>query len=229
MNSGDIPQSFEYLEQISPHKLQYNQSPVFELVSETVGSVTAAEDGFNVWEMKLFSKMQEDVRMGKYSHVLSPSFYTSNQGYKMCLRLYLNGDGIGIGTHMSLFFVVMKGEFDNILQWPFTHKVTFKLINQCGGRDIVDIFQPDPMSTSFQKPKTDMNVASGCPRFVSSNELMQGGFIVDDTIFIKVKVDSKLSSPKEVEEYNSVQCSDHSTDYSSCSCPASFSQTSYMH
>ena len=31
---------------------------------------------------------------------------------------------------MSLFFVVMKGEFDNTLQWPFTHKVTFKLINQ---------------------------------------------------------------------------------------------------
>ena len=51
----------------------------------------------------------------------------------MCLRIYILGDGIGKGTHMSLFFVVMKGEFDNILQWPFTHKVTFKLINQCGG------------------------------------------------------------------------------------------------
>ena len=53
--------------------------------------------------------------MGKYSHIVSPPFYTSNQGYKMCLRLYLNGDGIGKGTHMSLFFVVMKGEFDNII------------------------------------------------------------------------------------------------------------------
>ena len=102
MNSKDIPQSFEYLEQISPHKLQYNQSPVFELVSETVGSVTAAEDGFNVWEMKLFSKIQENARMGKYSHVLSPPFYTTNQGYKMCLQLYLNGDGIGKGTHVTV-------------------------------------------------------------------------------------------------------------------------------
>ena len=91
---------------------------------------------------------------------------------------------------MSLFFVVMKGEFDNILQWPFTHKVTFKLINQHDARDAVDVLQPDPLSSSFQKPKSDMNVASGCPRFVSMNELMQGGFIVDDTIFIKVKVDT---------------------------------------
>ena len=72
------------------------------------------------------------------------------------------GYGIGKGTHLSLFFVVMRGEFDNILQWPFTHKVTVKLINQAGGRDIVDTFQPDPMSSSFRKPKSDVNIASGC-------------------------------------------------------------------
>ena len=106
------------------------------------------------------------------------------------------GDGIGKGTHLSLFFVVMQGEFDNILQWPFTHKVTFKLINQSGGRDIVDTFQPDPMSSSFRKPKSDMNIASGCPRFVSHTELERGGFIVDDTIFIKCMIDtSRICHP----------------------------------
>ena len=142
-----------------------------------------------VWKIPQFSQRMEDARTGKYTSIFSLPFYSSHYGYKMCLRLYILGDGIGKGTHMSLFFVVMKGEFDNILQWPFTHKVTFKLINQCGGRDIIDIFQPDPLSSSFQKPKSDMNVASGSPRFVSLNELMQGGFIVEDTVFIKVKVD----------------------------------------
>ena len=147
-------------------------------------------DGSMVWKIPQFSQRTDDARTGKYTSIFSLPFYSSRYGYKMCLRLYILGDGIGKGTHMSLFFVVMKGEFDNILQWPFTHKVTFKLINQCGARDIMDIFQPDPLSSSFQKPKSDMNVASGCPRFVSMNELMQGGFIVDDTIFIKVKVDT---------------------------------------
>ena len=146
-------------------------------------------DGTMVWKIPQFSQRMEDARTGKYTSIFSLPFYSSHYGYKMCLRLYILGDGIGKGTHMSLFFVVMKGEFDNILQWPFTQKVTFKLINQCGGRDIIDIFQPDPLSSSFQKPKSDMNVASGCPRFVSLNELMQGGFIVEDTVFIKVKVD----------------------------------------
>ena len=146
-------------------------------------------DGTMVWKIPQFSQRMEDARTGKYTSIFSLPFYSSHYGYKMCLRLYILGDGIGKGTHMSLFFVVMKGEFDNILQWPFTQKVTFKLINQCGGRDIIDIFQPDPLSSSFQKPKSDMNVASGSPRFVSLNELMQGGFIVEDTVFIKVKVD----------------------------------------
>ena len=142
-----------------------------------------------VWKIPQFSQCMDNARTGKYTSILSRPFYSSRYGYKMCLRLYILGDGIGKGTHMSLFFVVMKGEFDNILHWPFTHKVTFKLINQCGSCDIIDILQPDLLNSSFQKPKFDMNVASGCPRFVSMNELMQGGFIVDDTIFIKVKVD----------------------------------------
>jgi TNF receptor-associated factor 2 len=53
----------------------------------------------------------------------SPAFYTSRYGYKMCLRVYLNGDGTGRGTHLSLFFVVMKGPNDALLRWPFNQKV----------------------------------------------------------------------------------------------------------
>ena len=147
-------------------------------------------DGSMIWKIPQFSQRKADAENGKYTSIFSLPFYTGRYGFKMCLRLYIMGDGIGKGTHLSLFFVVMRGEFDNILQWPFTHKVTFKLINQAGGRDIVDTFRPDPMSSSFRKPKSDMNIASGCPRFVSHTELERGGFIVDDTIFIKCMIDT---------------------------------------
>ena len=146
-------------------------------------------DGTIIWKIPQFSQRMSDAQTGKYTSIFSLPFYTGRYGYKMCLRLYILGDGIGKNSHMSLFFVVMKGEFDNILQWPFTHKVTFKLINQTGGRDIIDTFQPDPMSSSFRKPKSDMNIASGCPRFVSHTELKTGGFIEDNTVFIKCSVD----------------------------------------
>ena len=146
-------------------------------------------DGNMVWKIPQFSQRMTDAENGKYTSIFSLPFYTSRYGFKMCLRLYILGDGIGKNTHMSLFFVIMKGEFDNILQWPFTHKVTFKLLNQTGGRDILDTFQPDPMSSSFKKPKSDMNIASGCPRLVSHQDLKNGGFVLDDTIFIRCTVD----------------------------------------
>ena len=144
-------------------------------------------DGTMIWKIPQFAQRMVDAQNGKYTSIFSLPFYTSRYGYKLCLRLYILGDGIGKGTHMSLFLVVMRGEFDSILQWPFTYKVTFRLLNQNDGKDIVDSFLPDPMSGSFKKPKTDMNVASGCPRFVSIGDVRSGGFIADDTIFIKVK------------------------------------------
>ena len=147
-------------------------------------------DGTMIWKIPQFAQRMVDAQNGKYTSIFSLPFYTSRYGYKLCLRLYILGDGIGKGTHMSLFFVVVRGEFDNILQWPFTYKVTFRLLNQNDGKDIVDSFLPDPMSSSFKKPKTDMNVASGCPRFVSIGDVRSGGFVADDTIFIKAKVDT---------------------------------------
>lgn len=54
------------------------------------------------------------------------AFYTAKYGYKLCLRLYLNGDGTGKRTHLSLFIVIMKGEYDALLPWPFRNKVRAK-------------------------------------------------------------------------------------------------------
>ena len=54
----------------------------------------------------------------------SQPFYTSRYGYKMCARVYLNGDGVGRGSHVSLFFVIMQvGVHDGLqkaepLRWP---------------------------------------------------------------------------------------------------------------
>ena len=178
-------------------QLERNDTALLDELIDVKSRITTLEratfNGTKVWKIEQVQQHMNDARTGKCTSIDISPFYSSPHGYKMCIRVYLFGDGIGKGTHMSLFFVVMKGEYDKILQWPFTHKVTFKLINQSGGRDVIDVLQPDPFSSSFQKPKSDMNVASGCPRFVSIKELMQGGFIEDDTIFIKAEVDTASS------------------------------------
>ena len=40
---------------------------------------------------------------GKVTSLYSPPFFSSHTGYRMCLRAYLNGDGMGEKTHLALF------------------------------------------------------------------------------------------------------------------------------
>ncbi|CAF4751167.1 unnamed protein product, partial [Rotaria sp. Silwood2] len=102
-----------------------------------------------------------DAQSERQTSIYSPPFFSSPNGYKMRARLYLNGNGDAHRTHMSLFFVIMRGLYDPILKFPFNYKVTFCLYNQTPQqRHIIDSFRPDIKSCSFQLPRSDMNIAS---------------------------------------------------------------------
>jgi hypothetical protein len=109
----------------------------------------------------------------------------------MRARLYLDGDGNARRTHLSLFFVLMRGEHDAILQFPFAYKVTFCLYDQTAQqKHIIDSFRPDIKSTSFQRPRSEMNIASGIPKFFPLAIIQQDNnpYVQNDTMFIKVMV-----------------------------------------
>uniref|UniRef100_A0A1A7ZHG1 TNF receptor-associated factor n=1 Tax=Nothobranchius furzeri TaxID=105023 RepID=A0A1A7ZHG1_NOTFU len=147
-------------------------------------------DGIFIWKISDFTKKRQDAVAGRAPAMFSPAFYTSKYGYKMCLRIYLNGDGTGRGTHLSLFFVVMRGHSDALLKWPFNQKVTLMLLDQNNREHIIDAFRPDVSSSSFQRPVSDMNIASGCPLFCPLSKLdSKNSYIRDDTIFVKTIVD----------------------------------------
>ncbi|XP_051748746.1 TNF receptor-associated factor 2 [Ctenopharyngodon idella] len=147
-------------------------------------------DGVFIWRISDFTKKRQDAIAGRAPAMFSPAFYTSKYGYKMCLRIYLNGDGTGRGTHLSLFFVVMRGMSDALLKWPFNQKVTLMLLDQSNREHIIDAFRPDITSSSFQRPVSEMNIASGCPLFCPLSKLEgKNSYIRDDTIFIKAIVD----------------------------------------
>ena len=147
-------------------------------------------NGTYIWKIDRYSLRFQEAVAGKTLSIYSPPFYVGRFGYKVCARLYPNGDGIGNGTHMSIFFVVMRGEYDALLPWPFLQKVHFRLIDQDRIRDVNDAFRPEPNSSSFKRPTSDMNIASGCPTFISHMELRQGGYIRNDTMYMKIKVDT---------------------------------------
>ena len=43
-------------------------------------------------------------------------------GYKFCVRLYLNEDGVGKESHISLFFVLMRSPNEKLLSRPFRYR-----------------------------------------------------------------------------------------------------------
>ena len=45
------------------------------------------------------------------------------------MRLYLDGDGTGKGTHISVFFD-LKGKLDSLPRWSFKHKVSLSLLGK---------------------------------------------------------------------------------------------------
>ena len=73
-----------------------------------------------------------DYGKKKYNNTVfeSPSFYTSSTGYHMCIKVYANGDGSAKGTHLSVYAIILEGEQDDKLNWPFIGNIMVMLLNQ---------------------------------------------------------------------------------------------------
>lgn len=153
-------------------------------------------NGVFIWKIPDIRRRYRDAVDRKTISLYSPPFYTSPHGYRMCIRVYLNGDGIGKGTHISVFFVLMKSEHDCLLSWPFKQSVRFTLVNQVNqANSISEAFAPDLSSPSFQQPTGEMNVASGFPKFVRQSILQNEEFTQGNAIYIKAQVDVSGLTP----------------------------------
>ena len=56
----------------------------------------------------------------------------------------------------------------------------------------ITIFQTDldPESSSFRRPQTEMNIASGCPQFALQSDVESSTFLINDTIYIRCRVEA---------------------------------------
>ena len=162
-------------------------------VAMSIQTIQASSHGpVFIWKIPDLSRRRKDARNGKTVSLYSAPFYTSRHGYKICLRVYLNGDGGGRGTHLSFFMTMMKGDFDSLLPWPFKQTTTLTLLAQDrAARDISQSFKPDEVSGSFIRPTSEMNVASGCPLFCPLSVLDSPAYVQNDNLYLKCVVNTK--------------------------------------
>ncbi|XP_068683551.1 TNF receptor-associated factor 4-like [Montipora foliosa] len=166
-----------------------------QLVKKLEEKIDALENktGVFLWKIRGFDEILQQAKTGYEDEIKSAPFYTSEFGYKVRMSLYPNGNGKGKNTHLSIFIIIMKGDYDSILQWPFRKRVKFTLIepkeNPEDRNNISSTTESQNEGKWNSKPKTEENrVARGFPQFVSHDKLMKSGYILDDTIFIEARI-----------------------------------------
>ena len=96
---------------------------------------------------------------------------------------------------MSIFFTILRGEYDSLQVWPFHHTITFTLLDQAEEEDhrkhIQTEFMPNPVKENVPflgRPMALRNPSLGIPRFAKLLDIWEGSYVEDDTIYIKVEV-----------------------------------------
>ena len=179
-----------FMEEITRLKVQTNL-----LQDEINESRDINFTGSLLWKIKNFSQhMQNAVDKTELS-VYSKPFYTSRYGYKIRAQLFLNGLGSQAGEHMSIYFHLLPSEHDDILRWPFNHKITFSILEQCPEPDNVTYtLVPTPNEDSYKRPSDKMSGGKGYNKFISIDQLKKGQYVKNDSIFVKIRVHCKASS-----------------------------------
>ena len=115
-----------------------------------------SEENIYHWKINSFSEVLSRAKSGKTPVIESVPFY--RYGYKFKLSLNPNGCGDGENTHLSIFIIIMKGEYDAILPWPLHKKITLTLIDQKENpndrENIVEYFTTKPELRRFARPVT---------------------------------------------------------------------------
>ena len=148
-----------------------------------------------IWKIPEFTRRRRDAALPKTISLYADPFPSLHR-YKLCMRVYLTGDGAGRGSHISPLVCFMKGDFDPLLPWPFRQTITLVLLSKDPHiKDIKQSFKPDSKSSSFQRPVSEMNVASGCPQFCPLDLMNDHAYVQDNTLYLKASVSTRGIEP----------------------------------
>ncbi|XP_042298211.1 TNF receptor-associated factor 4 isoform X5 [Sceloporus undulatus] len=165
-----------------------------------VEELAVGSEGVLIWKISDYARKLQDAKARSNFESFSPPFYTHRYGYKLQVSAFLNGNGSGEGSHLSVYIRVLPGQYDNLLEWPFTSRVTFSLLDQSDPslskpQHITETFLPDPNWKNFQKPGSgrasldESLLGFGYPKFISHEDIKKRNYVRDNAVFIKASVE----------------------------------------
>lgn len=122
-----------------------------------IDPVEICQNGVYMWKI---SNYFDCVALSKRSRqVYTSVFYQEKYGYKLCAKIYINDSVTMDNKGMGISLCILRGEYDNLLRWPFNREIQVRLIDQSINHDHFQIrFCYDPSKPEcYQKPTSACN------------------------------------------------------------------------
>lgn len=150
-------------------------------------------NGTYTWRIKNYVQCREDSINGLTTPKYSRPFYTSCYGYKLCMRINLNGVEGEVGKHVALYVHMMRGDYDDNLDWPFAGTFTLSILDQSDDvschRHISHTFKAEPNLQAFQRPIAPHNSRGyGSDKFASLEQISESQYVKNNTLRVKFEM-----------------------------------------
>ncbi|CAF1043700.1 unnamed protein product [Adineta steineri] len=144
-----------------------------------------------------FHLNQTDMNLS-FSMYSSP-FKTATFGYSFILRVCSTKDSANQNQqYLSVFISLVRGEFDQLLVFPFPYTIFLYLCDQSGqGKHIISVIKPDSNESALSRPLSEKNDEIGVVNFCPLSCINEAGsiYLKDNVFLIRVFIDFLNTGP----------------------------------
>jgi len=144
-------------------------------------------NGCYLWFVTDFKNKLNQMRSNNHIMHYSPGFYTSPNGYKLCIRFNLSPKD---PSYIAILIHMMKTDHDNSLDWPFSGRISVTLVHPIESfHNIRETMMTRPELEAFKRPVQDLNPRGfGYTEFALIEDLFTLGFIDNNQLAIRIHV-----------------------------------------
>ena len=136
----------------------------------------------------------------------SEGFYTHFGGYKLCLEVNAAGTGTRSGRDINVGLHLMKGDFDDLLSFPFYGEITVQLVGQKSNSHIQKRFIfDDKTKKAGARADQDVNKEScDVSDFVAVEEIKQKFLMNNSIVFRVINVTMEKNEERDLQRKDEV-------------------------
>jgi TNF receptor-associated factor 6 len=144
-------------------------------------------DGVLLWKITEFHSKIDAMKTNPNIMFYSNECYTAPHGYKFCCRINISPkvkDYFGLHVHL------MQSDNDFHLDWPFKGRIKLSMIHMKNlAESQTDTIMSKPEILAFHRPQSVISPRGfGYLEYASLTDIYRRGFVVDDTLVIKIQL-----------------------------------------